>query len=700
MKKIYTFLGGSLFVTATFAQVTQLTSNMAIQGGISDNNRVFFASGTGAAGSTDGTVGGTIALGQFVSNPKAAFFNGSLFFNGWSPANGIELWKSDGTIAGTMMVKDINVGVSSSDPGSNTSDNGNMQVVGNTLFFTATTAAEGHELWKSDGTTGGTVLVKDLVAGPGSPSIRFTRPNGNNWLGNSLFFVVDNGGGSLALWKSDGTDGGTMMLKNFTAAGSAFGYEFVAIGSSLFFQANDGTNGAELWKTDGTVAGTTMLKDMNPGAGHSFNVDNHFDYQVMGGKLYFTTTSANGNLWVSDGTSAGTQLVFNFNNAHLRHSVILNNKIYFAAEPSSGSNAGTELWESDGTSAGTMMLKDINPGANHSDPGILLPPKPATTSDAYDQFILPGNKFIFFADDGVHGRELWVSDGTTAGTGLLKDVNPGVGSSYIGVDSTYSGIFFTGTAAYLDLNDGTNGYELWKSDGTVAGTTMVADINPGSAGSNPNFLGMVNRSILIFQARSTAGTLELFRLNGLVTAFPVKLTEFTAAKLDGKVLLQWVTADETNTSHFNIQRSANAWDFETIGKIDAIGGIGVPESYYFADELYNRNLKRFFYRLEIVDKDGSKTYSEVRAVEQDNQKSSFVILPNPVHDDATIQLVNISGDIELKVVNMAGQVLVKYSRNIQPGNLLSIATGALTSGVYIISIEYNGVVLSRQMIKQ
>src|SRR5262249_20724644 len=122
-----------------------------------------------------------------------------------------------------------------------------------------------------------------------------------------------------------------------------------------------------------------------------------------------------------------------------------------------------KLWRSDGTAAGTMLVKDIQLG--------LL-----------DEVVdVPGG-LLFAADDGTNGTELWATDGTTAGTTLVKDINPGAGSS--GPNAFHA----VGTSIFFIANDGTHGQELWVTDGTPAGTTLVKDVNPGAADAlNANF---------------------------------------------------------------------------------------------------------------------------------------------------------------------------------------------------------------------
>jgi ELWxxDGT repeat protein len=144
---------------------------------------------------------------------------------------------------------------------------------------------------------------------------------------------------------------------------------------------------------------------------------------------------------------------------------------------------GSEIWKTDGTPAGTQLIKDINPGAASSVPS---------------ELISANGLLVFIADDGVHGAEIWVSDGTTQGTQLLKDVRPGASASNIGaLFAANGGIFFT-------ADDGVHGHELWFSSGSANGTSMVLDINPGSGNSVPNGFEL-GEGILYFSAYDSNG---------------------------------------------------------------------------------------------------------------------------------------------------------------------------------------------------
>jgi ELWxxDGT repeat protein len=176
--------------------------------------------------------------------------NGTLFFSAYSPSSGNELWKSNGTPAGTVLVANIRSGSSSSYPQRLTNVDG-------TLFFSADDGTNGRELWKSDGTSGGTVMVKDIYTGrtygyyasypnSGSPT-DLTNVNG------TLFFAARNTSGNTELWQSDGSLGGTFQVRDIYSGGSSYPRYLTNVNGTLFFGAFTAEQGRELWKSDGTL---------------------------------------------------------------------------------------------------------------------------------------------------------------------------------------------------------------------------------------------------------------------------------------------------------------------------------------------------------------------------------------------------------------------------------------------------------------
>jgi ELWxxDGT repeat protein len=406
--------------------------------------------------------------------------NGTLFFVANDGTSGGELWKSNGTAAGTVLVKDINPGSGDSQPRWLTNVNG-------TLFFVANDGTNGRELWKSNGTAAGTVLVKDINLGSGHSSpTSLTNVNG------TLFFVANNGTTGVELWKSDGTAAGTVLVKDINP-GSDFQPGWLTnVNGTLFFTASDGVRGIELWKSNGTAAGTVLVKDINPGSGHSSPTS----LTNVNGTLFFSANDGvHGiELWKSDGTAAGTVLVKDINPGSGPSSPTsltnVNGTLFFGAN---NGVTGSELWKSDGTAAGTVLVTDINPGSGPSNPSVLT----------------NVNGTLFFtASDGVRGIELWKSNGTAAGTVLVKDINPGPGDALHSPTLQLTNV--NGTL-FFRANDGATGFELWKSDGTAAGTVLVKDINPGRSDSFPIYLTNVNGT-LFFSADDGTNGKELWKV--------------------------------------------------------------------------------------------------------------------------------------------------------------------------------------------
>lgn len=365
---------------------------------------------------------------EIVFIGDTAFFRGGPRFDG-------ELWKSDGTSDGTMLVKDIRSGESSSSPRELTNVNG-------TLFFSADDGTHGHELWKSDGTNEGTALVKDILPGT-SGSLPHSLTNLNGTLVFSANLHTE-------LWRSDGTQDGTVLVKSFSKSL----LNFTNLDGTLFFTADDGTRGIELWKSDGTSDGTMLVKDIRPGESSS----SPRELTNVNGKVFFTAFDGNSGreLWKSDGTSAGTVLVKDIRpgvfGSYANDLTNVNGTLFFSA---SDRAHGYELWKSDGTAEGTLLVKDIYPGERSSFPANLTN--------------VSGTLF-FSANDG-YGRELWKSDGTEAGTVLVKDINGKGGSNPGAMTAFNDNLLFT---AY----DRNYGLEFWLSDGTADGTMIIGDLLP------------------------------------------------------------------------------------------------------------------------------------------------------------------------------------------------------------------------------
>src|SRR5215208_1207956 len=414
--------------------------------------------------------------------------NGRLLFGADHPDFGEELWKSNGTRSGTKLVKDIDPcplvinEVEDTETGSSAPDN--VLRKKNVIFFQATTAKYGEELWKSNGTKSGTKLVKDIVPGPGvsdPEDIVSTAPR------TTFFRAWDKNHGE-ELWKTDGTESGTKLVKDINPdrrpgarcdqgeCGIPKGWSHpdtvTVMGKQVFFAADDGKHGVELWKSDGTEKGTTLVKDINTVKGNS-NPNDKGDALTR---------------------SAEVEKLF-----------VVGKTLYFRA---SDGKHGVELWKSDGTNRGTRLVKDINPAAPAPINTACKDRKSCVGSSWVDDITVvgktaAGRRIYFTANDGKHGLELWKSDGTSSGTKLVKDINTGPDDSDPDSLTAFKGRLL------FSADDGVHGYEMWRSNGTKANTALLINLEPGAGGSEPGEL-TISGPLLYFAASTPSAGEELW----------------------------------------------------------------------------------------------------------------------------------------------------------------------------------------------
>lgn len=452
--------------------------------------RVYYAASPGGLYYTDGTAAGTVAVSNnqgFIYDIRAV--NGHLLMLA-SPYGASELWTTDGTFAGTRPFRDSG--------GPTTFNLQSVTPTQHRLYFTGSIAGTtDRALWVTDGTPTGTVMLMRLPHDVSNiEGVVGTR-------GDTIYFFADDGVHGLELWQSDGTVAGTTLVTELVpgAVGVGLVGEAAAVGDRFYFVADDRVHGSELWVTDGTAGGTRLVDDALPGsdgaAPHSL--------RVVGNSLYFvapvlypddgdadTLPQAVQQLWRTDGTAEGTVALAAVDPSQL--TVVSDDTLYFTepaptsgqtdvarTDPSSDevvrvasfsaatdqaptkltasagrlyfvagdSTSGVELWSTDGTRAGTRVVRDIEPGPDSSNPDLLTP---------------VGNRLLFKANDSLHGRELFSTDGSVAGTQSVDLYTLGRGSSPVNLVTARHALFFN-----ADPNG--NGHrQLWRTDGTTAGT--------------------------------------------------------------------------------------------------------------------------------------------------------------------------------------------------------------------------------------
>lgn len=277
--------------------------------------------------------------------------------------------------------------------------------VGKTILFANTMPNGGRELWETDGTAAGSKIFKDIYQGPvGSDpggaaySHRFAKS------GNVAVFSARNAKSGKEMWVSNGTPGGTEILRDF-AKGTAngvkedtyyYGQYVASDGKTNYFLADDGSGGQTLWSTDGTRAGVTRA------------APKHLDGRkikaagFLGRNFLF---SYGGQLWKTRGSTKNARMIKDLGYAEI--SIGYNSDQPYALLRVETQELGIEPWVTDGTATGTQLLKDIWPSKRSSSPG------------PFEQI---GKYTVFAADSPEYGREIWVTRGTPESTRLLTDL--------------------------------------------------------------------------------------------------------------------------------------------------------------------------------------------------------------------------------------------------------------------------------------
>ena len=430
------------------------------------NNYVYFFANNGTNGAelwkSDGTESGTVIVKDIrIGNNSSSYvlkgsqLNNLIIFEANDGNNGIEIWKSDGTEAGTTMIKDINkksVGSIYNTP--------NYVKLNNAVYFLADDGINGNEIWKTDGTSDGTTIVKDINNGSASSWLEKLHVDEvNNKL---LFFTTTANSTDKTLWASDGTSIGTFELSKIRDNDiSGLQQNFVTTNNATIITAEDEIHGNELWITDGTIYGTRFFADLNYS-----NNGNPSKFTNVNNTLFFRANEKKyGNqLFKSNGTAVGTKLIkdiYNGNNCidDLSEMKSINGVLFFSAIDGTH---GYELWKSDGTENGTVLVKDINPGNSSS----------MQNYNDTQQFTVINSILYFYANDGVHGFELWRSDGSETGTYMIKDINSGSNYNY----SSYPREFVLLNGTIYFIANSTAGSSLWKTNGTEAGTIKIIDL--------------------------------------------------------------------------------------------------------------------------------------------------------------------------------------------------------------------------------
>jgi ELWxxDGT repeat protein len=597
-----------------------------------------FAQLNGDAGGTlvsllpDG-VKASIETAQKKTKPKNLVVAGEkskgykAFFAASDATNGEELWVTDGTVAGTRLVKDIN-------PGAAGSDINEMARFNDKVVFAANDGTNGMELWISDGTEDGTYLVKPIHEwGDGSNPNAFTQINETQFVfrarnvDSQEWVPSTTDGEQYWLWISDGTEEGTQLLYECDTRwpgqdNGTYHYHWMRVGRKVFFKADikEGvTKGEELWVTDGTAAGTQMVKDIN--------------WEVMN-----PATPEDG----KTRNSAIDQMV-NF----------YNEKLFFKAWTP---DVGNEPWASDGTEEGTYMIKDTDP--TKGDNGI------GNGGNMTEVAQFPYNGKVYGRGWDAENRtiqlgatnlerdnfEILVVNKSPLSSGIDARINawPDPGVEFDGV---YMFCGQSGDNPELDYNFGG---ELHYTDGTTV--TLQSDLAPGATQSNwVKELTVAGGSLYWWCDANPLGTgpQKLFRIDSK-EQFPVQVSNFdpngdqihTLRNLGGDLLFARGTNDENKGLYCYSYRKTGYDPEKDAGEMD-------PE-----------------YR----------TRAEMTGIESIPASAKVTIFPNPATDKFSFK---VDGKvIDVKIYDLTGRLVKK---ELQPADN-SVNISALQQGIYQVLI--------------
>ncbi|MDX1999845.1 MAG: hypothetical protein SF066_19170 [Thermoanaerobaculia bacterium] len=507
---------------------------------------LWYSDGTALGTRRTKDIGPGLASGLEVLQPLLAAAGGGLLFYANDGGHGNEIWFSDGSEAGTRIVLDATPGPGSSHGQWDAIRGLTRATVGNRAFFWASSPGSGFELWSSDGSGAGTALTRevnattssllrpppdtaysaqppvavpdgllifasdhgidDLGAPPGAtgrepwfvphasgPAVSLgDLVPGPAWEQSTLPVAIPGGAVfsvDLRLWRTDGSPGGTVPVA--VAAGMDVA-NFVALGSSLLVTSTDGTGSWEVRPLSLDLAqfGAPVLTYPR----------NHqlFQLHPVGARAFL----AGPDLRVTDGTPAGTRtLSADLGGGATGQFVALSSeRTLFSAWTL---EHGAEPWRFDATDEAPSLVADIFPG---TEPG-LFPGHPRLSSWFFPPFAPIGNQALFGADDGIHGFELWATDGTAPGTRLVRDLRPGT------ISSDLERVTAVGNRAFFVADDGVHGREIWLSDGTAAGTRLLRDLAPGPGSAVPQELTAIG-DFLVFNAWTPEHGRELWISDG------------------------------------------------------------------------------------------------------------------------------------------------------------------------------------------
>lgn len=371
--------------------------------------------------------------------------------------------------------------------------------VGNDLYFRANSDSTGMELWATGGNPENTRMVKEINTSSGQNWIRSTSPNAFIGYRNQLLFTALGWSKNYmqdydftGLWITDGTEKGTIQLESLILNETVPHNTKVVFGDKIWFIGKTKNYGDtwKLWVSDGQPGGATIFdKDFT-----GLHFENLYGLTVAGDLLYFFGSSGGElGLWATDGTESGTRSIdqligdqdYDYSLYFTPQIQAAGAKLYFTRDRLFGMSEQfqtktREVWVTDGTKAGTRCLADFGNDF---------------TKNQFIQFLGIHQGNLAFTYSTPHeGLEMWYTEGDPSTTRQLTgqwDTKPNPDKYFSGIASLDDRFFFCGFTEE-------NGYELWVSDGTATGTHIFFELAHGQMSTMPGNFTVIGDKMLFF----------------------------------------------------------------------------------------------------------------------------------------------------------------------------------------------------------
>lgn len=468
---------------------------------------------------TDGTASGTLKAKDLTSNYEVImkavgdklfiFSNKELYV--YNPANNeLTLLKTFEYTSGTMKLEAFN----------------------NQLFLAANDGVNGKEIWKSDGTVSGTTLLKDIAPSSGSS---ISNDFKILTLNNGKFYFVANTATGYQLYESDGTTAGTVSVMPFQ---NIFELNGVSAGNYFVFTGFGSANGGlEPWISDGTAAGTHILKDILPGNSSSMGANNKF--VKVNNKIYFDSGSNGvsqsfGNyIWETDGTQAGT-LLFNTPTNNMLYGTSSDAQHLILTKP----NEYNRFWIATGNSSQTFEITDLSmplnnvfidldskiylTGSNQKYGAELFSLNPVTqsaslasdishfSSSSPHSYGVLNDNLIFIAADREFNNQFYKRDHTTQQISRLSNFTSGTSS--VGMFTDFNDTFIK-VGNYLYTKNNTPNFRsvFYRTDGTTGNSVMIP--TPDTTTNDVAMHVNLNDNSLLFAGYNNVMGTELWKID-------------------------------------------------------------------------------------------------------------------------------------------------------------------------------------------